>query len=208
MQTLSYVVLSLASLFAAILLYRQPYKLTQQSKINASLIGLSCMFICSSAVLPLFINPEGEQSSTLLLMLENLHQFLALPLLCSVLLSIKLDRAFTKGTWGRWCLALIASFELCRRAEIGDYYSHGTAIICLAIVAFGLLYKPVDTTAKTYLIRILALICFGSANLMFNNNALIDLYSNTVGYNLSLSIALILICLVVNRWLETEPRTS
>ena len=208
METISNIVLAVASLFAAILLYRQSNKLTAQSKIDASLITLCCVFICSSAMFPLFVKVNGEQSSTFLLMLDNLHQFLALPLLCSIVLSIKLSKGFTKGTWGRWSLALIASFELCRRAQVGDYYADSITLICLVILSFCVFYKLHQATPVTVLIHTLALASFGSASLVFNSNPLIDDFSNAIAYNFSLSLALILLCWVINPWLDTEESTG
>jgi hypothetical protein len=206
MLFLSYIVLAIASLFAALLPYRQPKSLTEQSSVIASLLVLCCLFIFLSTVLPLFIG-QTSNDNTLVLMLENLHRYLALPLLTSVVLAISLDKHFKKGTWGRWSLVLLASFELCRRAEVGDMYSFSLALICGLLITFSVIYCKRDVISDNLVIKLAAVICYLSALWLFSNDALIVTFENTlvssIYYNLTLAVSLVLICFIAGKRLTT-----
>lgn len=206
MLIFSAIVLAIASLFAALLPYRQPKSLTEQSSVIASLLVLCCLFIFLSTVLPLFIGQTSDDN-TLVLMLENLHRYLALPLLTSVILATSLDKHFKKGTWGRWSLVLLASFELCRRAEVGDIYSLSLTLISGSLITFSLIYCKRDVISSDILMKLAAIVCYLSALWLFSNDALIATFENTptssISYNLTLAASLVLIFFITGKRLTT-----
>ncbi len=203
MAILSSLVLVFASLFSALLAYRQPAKLTADSKTIASIITLCAIFISLSALIPIFFQTSGEQQDIFRLMLQNLQQYLAIPLLCSVFLSISFNKTFTKATWGRWSLVLLATFELCRRAEVGEAYSTSLVIISSALILFSLFFNKPNKTAADYLTAGVAATSYSAAMLLFSSSSMLDL-SNLIAFNLCLSIALIALGLHFGKRLITE----
>lgn len=203
----SYIILAIASLFAALLPYRQSKSLTEQSSVVASLLALCSLFIFFSSVLPLFIG-QSSADNTFVLMLENLHRYLALPLLSSVILALSLGKHFKKGTWGRWSLVLLASFELCRRAEIGDIYSSSLAVVNGLIIAFSILYNKHNANSNSLFIKLAAVLCYLSALWLFSNDAFIIMLESSITnatlYNLTLAPSLILISFIAGKRLTTK----
>ncbi|MCJ8297349.1 MAG: hypothetical protein MJK13_00225 [Pseudomonadales bacterium] len=199
MLTLTSLVLVICSLFSALLLYRQPSRLSDQSKNIAGIISVCCTFIAAAALLPLFFDPNSEDSEVFLLMLENLLQYLALPLLCSAYLSISLAKSFSRGTWGRWSLVLLAIFELCRRAEVGDYYSATIAIGTSLLFAVSLFYRITDYSLSSLLTRFIATISYAASALLFAKNYSLLETPDVSYFNLCLGLALILFSLVLSK---------
>ena len=193
MLTLTSLVLVICSLLSSLLLYRQPARLSDQSKNIAGIISLCSAFIAAAALLPLFFDATSADSTVFLLMLENLLQYLALPLLCSAYLSISLGKHFSRTTWGRWSLVLLAIFELCRRAEVGDYYSATIAIATSLLFTVSLFYQLTDFSLSSLLCRLVAALSYAAAALLFAANYSLLEHANASYFNLSLSLSLILL---------------
>ncbi|MCO4837810.1 MAG: hypothetical protein KC426_06940 [Oceanospirillaceae bacterium] len=68
----------------------------------------------------------------------NLSVFVGLPMLALVLLDLMLNWGWQKATWGRIFLALAAMFEVMRRADAGNNYTHFIFIVCILTLAFTL----------------------------------------------------------------------
>ena len=206
MLIFSQIMLAAASIFAALLLYRQPQPLTVHSKTVASIIATCCMFILLSALLPLVITGNSEEKLVLLRIFSNLQYYLALPLMSSVILLTCLGKNYSKGAWGRWSLVLLASFELCRRALVGEQYSMAIAIAIILSVAIGLLYHR--STLSAIALPIAAIVSFTTSILLFSPElSIIDL-SDQARYNFSLAVSLCLVCLCFGQKLKTLTKNS
>jgi len=197
MHTLTSLILLICSLVSPLLLYRQSAKLSEQSKNIAGIICLCSAFIAGAALLPLFFDDTGTDSQVFLLMLENLLQYLALPMLCSAYLSISLGKSFSRATWGRWSLVLLAIFELCRRAEVGAYYSATIAIGTSLLFTLSLFYQLTDYSLTSLLSRFVAALSYAAAALLFADNYSVLQTADANYYNLSLSLSLILFSLIL-----------
>ncbi|MEH6443439.1 MAG: hypothetical protein V7784_06045 [Oceanospirillaceae bacterium] len=176
MAIFSSLILAVASLLAALLLFRQPVKLSDSSKVLASVIGLCAVFICIASISPLIVSANSHDGKTFALMIENLRQYLALPLFGSAFLSLTINRTFSRASWGRWSLALLATFELCRRTQAGEYYGISLGILTSLIIGFCIFYQA-DKNIKLVkqLLNVSAVSCFVLAMLIFNNEALFSL---------------------------------
>ena len=204
MLLISQIVLALASLFAALLLYRQPNKLTAQSKTLAHLVTICVLLIFISSFVPIFVTEDGEDSRTFLLILTNLQLYLALPLMSSLVFCHCLNKHFSKGTWGRGSLVLLASFELCRRAEVGDYYSAGIAISCSLLIAGGFMYQRSRLVLP--LVQLVTIASYSMALIIFSTELSPFKVSNDNYYNILLGLAICLICYCFGKNLSTTPR--
>ncbi len=189
MVIFSSVLLIACSLFAAILPYRQPQKLSDQARPLASLSALSCLFVALSAIISLFVSSNLNEDQAVAIIFNNLANYLALPLLCAIVLSTFFKRFFTKATWGRISLVMLATFELCRRAEIGDIYSYSLAIgtsiaiaVCLFVWQKG--------SSKLLLINLATAISYSLAAVIFSK-AVATQYQSIVLYQCFLGLALI-----------------
>ena len=200
MVIFSSLLLIICSLFAAILPYRQPQKLSDQARPLASLSALSCLFIALSAIISLLTSSNAKGDQAVGIIFDNLANYLALPLLCALVLSAFFTRFMTKATWGRVSLVMLATFELCRRAEVGDIYSYLLAIsMSIAITACLLVWQK--GSSKLLLVNLTTAISYSLAVVMFSKTVAtqyesIVLYQCLMGlalvginYNLSIAIA-------------------
>ncbi|MFT5706338.1 MAG: hypothetical protein ACI9ES_000617 [Oceanospirillaceae bacterium] len=176
MAIFSSLILAVASLLAALLLFRQPVKLSHSSKVLASVVSLCAVFICIASISPLLVNTNSNDGKTFALMIENLRQYLAVPLFGSAFLSLTINRNFSRASWGRWSLALLATFELCRRTQAGEYYGISLGVLTSLIIGFCIFYQA-DKNIKPaqWLLNVSAVSCFVLAMLIFNKEALISL---------------------------------
>lgn len=201
----SQIVLAVASLFAALLLYRQPKQLTDQSKKVAHIVTICTLLIFISSVVPIFVTETGTDSRTFLLMLVNLQLYLALPLMSSVIFFSCLNRHFSKAAWGRWSLVLLASFELCRRAQFGEYYSVAIAIGCSLLIAAGFIYQR--SRFVPLWIQLLAISSYVIALVVFSTALSLFQFSNDSYYNMMLGCSVCLICYCFGKNLSTISST-
>jgi hypothetical protein len=189
MAVISSIVLITCCFFAAILPYRQPQKLPDQARPLASLSALSCLFIALSAVISLFVSNSGNVSQAVVIIFDNLASYLALPLLSSLIVSACSKRYLTKATWGRVSLVMLATFEVCRRAEIGDIYSNMIAISSSLVIAACLLIWQ-KGNAKLLFANIVTLISYSLATVVLSK-MLATQYQNIVLYQCFLGLALV-----------------
>lgn len=206
-ESISQIVLGVGSLFAALLLYRQSQPLTAQSKVIASLLAICCFFISASALLSLLIVDNSEATDTFTLMLRNLHFFLAIPLFSSILLASCVNKQFSKATWGRWSLVLIAIFELCRRAEIGQLYSDLVIYSSCLAVTYSLLSATFlgdkQKLSADLLYKSIAIISYTSSLLLFSDKSIVGKTSDATLYNITLTLGLVFIYLLSAKKLTT-----
>lgn len=189
METLSSILLIICSLFAAVLPYRQPQKLSDNAKPLASLSALCALFIALSAIISLVFSGDSDDTQAVILIFDNLATYLAIPLLSFLIISAYCKRYFSKGTWGRVSLALLALFEICRRAEVGEIYSVVVASLSFISIAICLLLW-LKQNRQLWLINLGTITCFGLANIVFSQTAETQ-YQNINAFNLLLAIALI-----------------
>ncbi len=182
-------ILIVCSLFAALLPYRQPQKLPDQARPLASLSALSCLFITLSAAVSLFMPSHLGDTQAVVLIFDNLANYLALPLLSCLVVSACLKRYITKATWGRVSLVLLAIFEVCRRAEIGDIYSSFIAIMTSAAIGYCLLIW-LKGSSKMLLVNIATLLCYALAAVVFSKTTGSE-FQNPALYNGFLGFSLI-----------------
>jgi len=207
MLSFSYFMLALASIIAALLPYRQSAPLAEKSKRVASIVSACCLLIFLSAIVPLIVNGNSEDSQILRQIFDNLQLYLALPLISTIIMSYGIGKDYSKAAWGRWSLVLLAMFELCRRADIGDYYSISIAVLSSVCIAIGLIYK-VSIVNK---VPVIALLSFALATIMLSPNLSLNIATDSLReaclYNFSLSAALCLVCLCFGKRLSTIDST-
>ena len=123
MDVITSVALLLGCVFYAAQLFRQPETLTDNNKTLVLLLLICVVFILSAAAGQLLINEQNPDSQTLQRLLSNMKDYLAIPLIASLLLATSFNKFWSRAAWGRWVLVLIALFELGRRAEVGEQYA-------------------------------------------------------------------------------------
>lgn len=179
---------NLALLVCALLLAERSYRSGGEHYTSGFAISLSGAFIAASALATLLLSGSSDQDQqTLLRMLNNLAYYAALPLISSALVADALGQNWQKPAWGRWLLALLALFELTRRAQVGLEYSQ----ILAAAVALGMLFATLR--ARTFTVRLgtaLAGIAVAAAALLFGPISLFPAYQSellsTLAYSTSL----------------------
>ena len=72
-------------------------------------------------------------------------------MMTSALLARALDRSFTMQTWGRYLLALIALFELCRRMDAGTGYSLALAITLVVALGAAAFFSKIKAQRASFL---------------------------------------------------------
>lgn len=204
MVSLSFVLLGMSSIIAALLMFRQPRKLTSSAKEVTSIVVISYLFITLAAFISPWLDPLDKQNRVLLQMLNNLHYFLAIPLLCSCFASIRFKKNWSKAAWGRWSLVLLALFELFRRAELGSSYGQMIAIAFPLTIAICLLYQ---LQSQKIVLYIATIICSVAALSIFSEYSPTSL-KNAVYSNIFLSITLILCSLSFSQQLTLEKETD
>ncbi len=142
MDVIANIALILSCVFYAAQLFRQPKTLTDNNKTVVLLLLLCVVFIITAAAGQLFINEQRPDSQTLQRLFSNIKDYLAIPLMASLLLATSLNKFWSRAGWGRWALVLIALFELGRRAEIGEQYAmilagFSSAALLLAFIRYS-----------------------------------------------------------------------
>ncbi|QJD71577.1 hypothetical protein [Marinobacterium sp. LSUCC0821] len=141
LTTLSLVGLMLASLASILLLFRGT-KESIDSSAEIKVARLSILSFILAVIGEFTLTSNSMDSDTLARMLSNLALYAGAPLLVSSILAKALDRSFKMQTWGRYLLAIIALFELCRRMEIGENYGYALGmILVIALFSAGLATK-------------------------------------------------------------------
>lgn len=123
MAIIANVAIILSCVFFAAQLFRQPQTLTDNNKSVVVLLLLCVVLIMASAAGQILISEHSQNSQTLQRLLSNMKDYLAIPLIASLLLATSFNKFWSRAGWGRWVLALIAMFELARRAEFGEQYA-------------------------------------------------------------------------------------
>ncbi len=123
MDVIANVAIILSCVFFAAQLFRQPETLTDNNKSVVVLLLLCVVLIMASAAGQILISEHSQNSQTLQRLLSNMKDYLAIPLIASLLLATSFNKFWSRAGWGRWVLVLIAMFELARRAEVGDHYA-------------------------------------------------------------------------------------
>jgi hypothetical protein len=142
MEIVANVALILGCAFCAAQLFRQPEQLTEHNKTLAVLITLSVGFIAAAAIGQLLISEQNQDTQTLQRLLSNMKEYVAIPLIGSLLLATSFNKFWSRAGWGRWVLALFALFELFRRAELGGHYAmvltgFSSAALIIAFVRYS-----------------------------------------------------------------------
>lgn len=123
MLALSQGILMGACLLALAQLFRIPRALSGPEKNQAGMLSLVFLLIALAALGDLLaLRATHPDSQTLSRLLGQLRDFIALPMLASLLLCRRLGYQVGRIGWGRWFLALFALFELMRRLGYGEDY--------------------------------------------------------------------------------------
>lgn len=140
----------LAAIASTLFLFRGTQdSLDTSSEIKVTRLSLLSMVI---ALIGSFtLTSDSMDSSTLLRMLNNLALFAGAPMMTSALLARALDRSFTMQTWGRYLLALIALFELCRRMDAGTGYSLALAITLVVALGAAAFFSKIKAQRASFL---------------------------------------------------------
>ncbi len=125
----------LASLASILLLFRGT-KESIDSSAEIKVARLSILSFILAVIGEFTLTSNSMDSDTLARMLSNLALYAGAPLLVSSILAKALDRSFTMQTWGRYLLAIIALFELCRRMEVGENYGYALGMILVVTLYF------------------------------------------------------------------------
>jgi hypothetical protein len=208
MNTVSFLLLLVSCVVAALVLFRQPHKLCDASKVYTRIIFVCCMFIFANTLLALIINAGWQQTSVLVTMFENLQIYLAVPLLCSLFVCISMNKHFSQAAWGRWSLVLLASFEICRRAEVIDIYTDFLNIVASLAILLSVLYKGPIKPDINMLVKLAAGTSFASAMLLLSPNSLTPELSNSALFNVTLAVSLCSLCYIFGKHLGAQSLTS
>lgn len=167
---------NLALLVCALLLAERSYRVGSERYTSGFAISLSGAFIAASALASMLLSGSSDQDQqTLLRMLNNLAYYAALPMISSALVADALGQNWQKPTWGRWLLALLALFELTRRAQVGLEYSQ----ILAAAVALGLLFAALrSSTWLAGASSASAAMALAAATLLFGPMSLLPAYQS------------------------------
>ena len=181
LTTLSLVGLMLASLASIMLLFRGT-KESIDSSAEIKVARLSILSFILAVIGEFTLTSNSMDSDTLARMLSNLALYAGAPLLVSSILAKALDRNFTMQTWGRYLLAIIALFELCRRMEVGENYGYALGIILI----LTLIVSAFTTKTKTMRLPLsISAITLGAA---------------FAGYLMQAEQAVVIICLMLAVW--------
>ena len=144
------ILLMLAAIASTLYLFRGTRdSLDTSSEIKVTRLSLLSMII---ALIGSFtLTSDSMDSSTLLRMLNNLALYAGAPMMVSALLSRAVQRSFTMQTWGRYLLALIALFELCRRMDAGTGYSLVLALVLVSALAAAALFSKIKSQRASFL---------------------------------------------------------
>ena len=180
---------NLALLICALFVAARSYRVGGEHYTSGFVISLSSVFIAASAAGNLLLNGTLDQDQqTLLRMLNNLAYYAAIPLIGSALLADAIGQNWQKPTWGRWLLALLALFEVTRRAESGTEYSQIMAVLVAASMLFAALrYSRLPARIGS----LFAAIALGAGVLLFSPISLSPEYQNALAYPLALAIMLL-----------------
>lgn len=150
MTLLGQILLLLAAIASTLYLYRGTQDtLDSSSEIKVTRLSLLSMII---ALIGSFtLTSDSMDSSTLLRMLNNLALYAGTPMMASALLARALQRSFTMQTWGRYLLALIALFELCRRMDAGAGYAMVLAIVLIGALGAAAFLSKIRSQRASFL---------------------------------------------------------
>jgi hypothetical protein len=144
------ILLMLAAIASTLYLFRGTQEsIDTSSEIKVTRLSLLSMII---ALIGSFtLTSDSMDSSTLLRMLSNLALYAGAPMMTSALLARAMQRSFTMQTWGRYLLALIALFELCRRMDAGTGYSMVLAVVLVAALAVAAFVSKIKSQRASFL---------------------------------------------------------
>ena len=150
MTLLGQILLLLAAIASTLYLFRGTQDdLDSSSEIKVTRLSLLSMII---ALIGSFtLTSDSMDSSTLLRILNNLALYAGAPMMASALLARALQRSFTMQTWGRYLLALIALFELCRRMDAGAGYAMVLAIVLIGALGAAAFLSKIRSQRASFL---------------------------------------------------------
>lgn len=180
---------NIALMICALFVAARGYRVGGEHYTSGFVISLSSVFIAASAAGNLLLSGALDQDQqTLLRMLNNLAYYAAIPLIGTALLADAIGQNWQKPTWGRWLLALLALFEITRRAESGTEYSQIMAVLVAASMLFAALrYSRLPARIGS----LFAAIALGAGVLLFSPISLSPEYQNALAYPLALAIMLL-----------------
>ncbi|WP_217364200.1 hypothetical protein [Marinobacterium sp. xm-d-420] len=144
------ILLLLAAIASTLYLFRGTQDdLDSSSEIKVTRLSLLSMII---ALIGSFtLTSDSMDSSTLLRILNNLALYAGAPMMASALLARAVQRSFTMQTWGRYLLALIALFELCRRMDAGAGYAMVLAIVLIGALGAAAFLSKIRSQRASFL---------------------------------------------------------
>jgi len=150
MTLLGQILLLLAAIASTLYLFRGTQDdLDSSSEIKVTRLSLLSMII---ALIGSFtLTSDSLDSSTLLRILNNLALYAGAPMMASALLARAVQRSFTMQTWGRYLLALIALFELCRRMDAGAGYAMVLAIVLIGALGAAAFLSKIRSQRASFL---------------------------------------------------------
>jgi F0F1-type ATP synthase assembly protein I len=183
---------------AAILTFRHPERLNDRPKDMAVLLSFCFLATALSGLTQLLIPANNQDQQTLLRLMINLRDFIAIPLIASILLMYAFGKTFSRAAWGRWALVLFAMFELLRRNGSGEIYGetlHLISTACVLILAIKAFQKAITLPLFG------AALCWCVSLNLLGSYAMINLTTQPWGlwlYSVLLGVSMVLISAGVN----------
>jgi hypothetical protein len=193
--------LILGSIFAAAQLFRQPEKLTEQTKTFAMLITLSLGFIAASALGEILLSGENQDSQTMARLLTQLKIFIAIPLISSLITAARFGYFFSRAAWGRWVLALFAMFELMRRMGLGVEYTQVLSVLCALSLLISLVSFPQPSIRN---LGVVGALLISSSLLIYSKASLLPTHQHMPTENLMMAAGLIFIGLACRHMISYQ----
>jgi hypothetical protein len=188
MTTFANLAIILSCVFYAAQLFRQPKTLTDNNRTLVLLLLLCVVLIMASAAGHLLISEQSQNSQTLQRLLSNMKDYLAIPLIASLLLATSFNKFWSRAGWGRWVLVLIAMFELARRAEFGEQY----AMVLAGFTSVALLLAFVRyRQANIRLLGLVGALLAGLSVAVYGTLSLLPEYQNAMFSDGLLAISLV-----------------
>lgn len=180
---------NIALLVCALYLAGRSYRVGGEQYTSGFTISLSAAFLASSAVASILLTGSNDQDQqTLLRILNNLAYYAAVPLIASAMVADAIGQNWSKPAWGRWLLALLALFELTRRAQYGLEYNQIMAVL----VATSMLFAATRfSNTLTRLSSLVAAVSIAAATLLFSPVSLVPEYQSALLYPLALGLMLL-----------------
>ncbi|MGB0664477.1 MAG: hypothetical protein ACPGMR_11900 [Pontibacterium sp.] len=189
-SSIAFALLGLSACLAAL----RHYRLWKANDVSAFAFFALALTITASAAFAqtIFGQFTSTDLTTFVRILQNLTDFVALPVIATAMIAVRFDWQFGRPAWGRWILALCAMFELLRRADAGDTYALLLPLACVAAMALASMGQTERRSGAAYMATTLAFAVSAFApqinQMVFNGQLNGDLVASTSAASLALGI--------------------